>query len=108
MSANEGLTTAFDAPWKAALEYFLDEFLALCFPPVHALIDWTVAPVFLETELQQLAPQRHEPRRTVDKLVQVRLKDGREEWLLIQVISGDRVADAVAGGMGIAVLGAVK
>jgi len=29
-----------DSPWKEALEHFLEPFLALCFPEVHAGIDW--------------------------------------------------------------------
>jgi hypothetical protein len=28
-----------DSPWKEALEHFLEWFLALCFPQVHAGID---------------------------------------------------------------------
>jgi hypothetical protein len=49
-------TTDFDGAWKEALEQYLEPFLALCFPQAHADIDWTQMPVFLESELQQLAP----------------------------------------------------
>lgn len=85
MPSSEVLASEFDAPWKASLELFLEPFLALCFPQVHALIDWQHAPVFLDTELQQIAPDHQQGARTVDKLVRVRMKDGREEWVLIHV-----------------------
>ena len=85
MEPPEVLTTEFDAPWKVALERFLEPFLRLCFPGVHALIDWSQAPVFLDTELQQIAPEHQEGPRSVDKLVRVLLKSGQEEWLLIHV-----------------------
>jgi len=79
------LANEFDAPWKAALEWFLEPFLALCFPDIHAQIDWSVRPTFLDTQLQQIAPEHRRGPRTVDKLVRVRLRDGREEWLLIHI-----------------------
>lgn len=85
METPEVLTAAFDAPWKIALERFLEPFLRLCFPKVHAFIDWSEAPVFLDPELQQIAPEHQEGPRSVDKLVRVRLKDGQDEWLLIHV-----------------------
>ena len=81
----ETLAAEFDAPWKIGLELFLEPFLQFSFPAVHALIDWREPPVFLDTELQQIAPAHDQGERSVDKLVRVRLRDGREEWLLIHV-----------------------
>ncbi len=49
-------TTDFDGAWKEALERYLEPFLALCFPQAHGDIDWTTPPQFLDTELQQVAP----------------------------------------------------
>jgi hypothetical protein len=43
----------YDGPWKAALGVYLQEFLALCFPAIHAAIDWARPYSFLETELQR-------------------------------------------------------
>ena len=79
------MSDEFDAPWKVALELFLEPFLQLCFPAVHALIDWRIAPVFLEAELQQIAPENAQGPRTADRLVKVRLLEGREEWLFIHI-----------------------
>ena len=67
------------------MEIFLEPFLRLCFPKVHGLIDWRFSPVFLETELQQIAPRGPEGVRAVDKLVKVRLRSGAEEWLFIHI-----------------------
>jgi hypothetical protein len=43
----------YDGAWKAALGVYLQEFLALCFPAIHAAIDWACPYRFLETELQR-------------------------------------------------------
>ena len=85
MSDTDPIASQFDAPWKMALESFLEPFMAFCFPGVHRLIDWSASPVFLDTELHQIAPDHEEGRREVDKLVRVRLLDGREEWVLVHV-----------------------
>ena len=85
MSDNEPIASQFDALWKIALESFLEPFMAFCFPAVHGLIDWGIPPVFLDTELQQIAPSHEEGPLCVDKLVRVKLLDGREEWVLVHV-----------------------
>jgi hypothetical protein len=41
----------YDGAWKAALDVYLKEFLELCFPSIHAAIDWSRSYRFLETEL---------------------------------------------------------
>ena len=43
----------YDSAWKAALDVYLQEFLELCFPAIHAAIDWSRPYRFLETELQR-------------------------------------------------------
>ncbi|TSH93097.1 hypothetical protein FOZ76_14460, partial [Verticiella sediminum] len=44
-----------DGRWKDALEAYLQPCLALFWPAVHALVDWSVPVVFLDKELQRLA-----------------------------------------------------
>ena len=85
MSDIDPVESQFDAPWKIALESFLEPFMAFCFPAVHRLIDWSTPPVFLDTELQQIAPDHEQGPLAVDKLVKVRLLDGRDEWVLVHV-----------------------
>jgi len=85
MNALDRVPNRFDEAWKVAVERFLKEFLCLCFRNVHDLIDWSVPPEFLDTELQDLGPEHAQGGRTADKLVKVRRLDGREEWLFIHI-----------------------
>ncbi|MEA3643641.1 MAG: hypothetical protein VBE63_27485, partial [Lamprobacter sp.] len=83
-----------DSPWKEALERFFPEFLALLFPVIHEQIDWSVAPVFLDKELQQIGGHSPRGRRYADKLVRVRAKDGSDLSVLIHVeVQGDAESD---------------
>jgi hypothetical protein len=74
-----------DSPWKEALEHFLESFLALCFPDVHAAIDWARGYQSLDKELQQIARDAAVRKRLADKLFKVWRKGGKEAWLLIHV-----------------------
>jgi hypothetical protein len=75
----------FDGPWKEAIEWFLEPFFAMLFPPVSAAVDWSRGYEFLDKELQALHPDAAEGRGTVDKLVRVWLRTGDEERVLIHV-----------------------
>jgi hypothetical protein len=75
----------YDGAWKAALGAYLQEFLALCFPVIHAAIDWTRPHRFLETELQRATGDDQQGRRTADKLVEVWSRDGAATWVLIHI-----------------------
>jgi hypothetical protein len=77
--------TDFDGPWKEALEGFFEPFLATLFPAAHAGIDWSREPVFLDTELAEVAPESAAGRGTVDKLVKVWTPDGVEAWVFVHV-----------------------
>jgi hypothetical protein len=79
------VTARFDAPWKAGLQRFFRAFLAFCFPNVHAIIDWEVAPKFLDKELQPLAPTHAQGQCVVDVLVEVKWLEGDAGWLMVHV-----------------------
>src|SRR5690606_18807616 len=51
-------------------------------PQLHALIDWTHAPVFLDKELQRLMRSTKRGRMHVDKLVQLQ-KAGEAKILIL-------------------------
>ncbi len=55
-----------DSPWKETLEQFLPQCLALFAPKLHAIIDWSHPPEFLDKELQAIAVPRRgtSPRRS--------------------------------------------
>ncbi len=75
----------YDTPWKEILEFYLQQFLELCLPELHAAIDWSVAPTVLDKELQRIAAASALGQRVVDKLFEVRLVEGRVACLLIHV-----------------------
>ncbi len=75
----------YDSPWKEAIERFFPAFLAFFFPTIHAAVDWTVAPDFMDGELQQVVRDATTGRRHADKLVRVRLRTGSALWLLVHI-----------------------
>lgn len=75
----------YDSPWKTIIEAHFPECVAFYFPKLYAVIDWSIAPLFLEQELQKITGDSAVGNRRVDKLVDVRLKDGTNVWLLIHI-----------------------
>lgn len=99
-----------DSPWKEALEFFFPQAMALLAPDLYALIDWSVAPKFLDKELQSLGipdGPHGQGRLQADKLVQVRLlgnphsdsASGPIAWVLIHIeIQGGRIGPRTMTG----------
>jgi hypothetical protein len=88
-----------DSPWKEALEHFLEWFLALCFPKVHAGIDWNRGYQSLDKELQRIVRDARLGKRLADKLFKVWRKDGNEAWLLVHIEVQARHERTFAGRM---------
>jgi predicted transposase YdaD len=82
---SRGPRTDYDGAWKQALDRYLEPFLRLCFPVVHAGIDWRQKVITRNTELQQIVRSATTGKRHVDKLVEVRRRDGAQEWLLVHL-----------------------
>jgi hypothetical protein len=81
----------FDGFWKAALDLYVRPLVAFVAPEVDALVDWKAGIEPLDKELAALSPGSAAGRRFVDKLVQVRRRDGVAAILLIHVeIQGTR------------------
>ena len=74
-----------DSPWKEALRVYFKDFVALLFLEIHDQIDWSVPPVFLDHELQQVTYDRETGRRSADKLVKVKTSQGHELWVLMHI-----------------------
>ena len=55
------------------------------FPAIDNDIDWTQGYQFLDKELQQVVRESEIGRHTVDKLVKVTLKEGKDVWLIIHI-----------------------
>jgi len=80
----------FDSPWKDALQYYLQAFLALFFADIATDIDWSRGYESLDKEFQQIVRRAGVGKRLADKLFKVWLRDGSERWLLIHIeIQGD-------------------
>ncbi|MEO1433237.1 MAG: cytosolic protein [Cyanobacteria bacterium J06633_8] len=77
--------TKYDSPWKEILQLYFQDFLLFFFPHIHAEVDWTKEPVFLDKELQQVIRDAELGKRLVDKLVKIYLLDGTESWVLIHI-----------------------
>ena len=75
----------YDSPWKEAIDAFFQPFMALFFPSVHALIDWSRPYEFLDTELQRITGDSTIGRRYADRLVKVHSREGLEVWLLLHI-----------------------
>lgn len=75
----------YDSPWKDAIEGHFSDFLHFFFPEVHAQIDWSESPDFLDKELSAVVREAELGRRFVDKLVRVRLRGGKTEWIYIHI-----------------------
>jgi hypothetical protein len=75
----------FDGPWKEALEWYFEPFLAFFFPEPHSGIDWGRGHEFVDKELQKLTGQAETGKGTVDKLVKVWRRDGVEVWVFVHV-----------------------
>src|SRR5436190_9110737 len=70
----------YDSPWKEALDFYFEPFLALLFPEVHAQIDWSRGYESLDKEFQAVVRDAEVGRRYVDKLVKVWTRGGAECW----------------------------
>jgi hypothetical protein len=78
--------TQYDAPWKEALNVYLDQFLLFAFETIHASIDWNVPVENKEQDLPHLYPDSEAPGRVADKLFRVKLKNTRQfVWVMVHV-----------------------
>jgi hypothetical protein len=79
------LKTEYDTAWKATLETFLPACLEITHPQLAQLVDWSVEPEFLDTELQEIVRGSATGQQRVDKLIKLQRRDGASELLLIHV-----------------------
>ncbi|MFN8513175.1 MAG: DUF4351 domain-containing protein [Chloroflexia bacterium] len=77
----------------------LAEFVAFALPDLHAEVDWSRDPVFLEQELGPLLRQAAAGRRVADVVVQLWLLSGETTWLLAHVEVQGRKEDDFARRM---------
>ena len=74
-----------DGLWKKVIGELFEDFLLFFAPELHTLIDFNQEPDFLDKELFQEVADRKKGRRFADRLAKVRLKNGKEQWILIHI-----------------------
>ena len=75
----------YDGAWKEALRAHFRELLETYFPAAAASIDWQYPPQWSDKELSQILGQTGHRNRTVDVLVQVQLRSGTPQWILLHL-----------------------
>ncbi len=76
-----------DYLWKGVLEDVLDDFLRFIHPNADQVFDFGKGFRFLDKELEQLFPPQGDvySPKVVDKLAQVHIREGKEEWVLLHL-----------------------
>ena len=77
--------TNIDGHWKEMITEFFQDFVAFFLPHLYPYVDFSYPPEFLDTELQNILESIGVHKRILDKLVQVRLKNGQTKWILIHI-----------------------
>jgi hypothetical protein len=75
----------FDAPWKTVLDVYFQDFMAFCWPEKYNEIDWSKGYKTLDKELIKLARNVSIGNRVADKLIEVYLKNGEKQCILIHI-----------------------
>ncbi|MBM7662823.1 putative transposase/invertase (TIGR01784 family) [Bacillus mesophilus] len=80
----------YDYLWKDVVTSLFEEFLLFFSPDLYERVDFSVQPEFLEQELLTILPESSSNKRTSDKLVKLRLKNGNEQWVYVHIeVQGD-------------------
>jgi hypothetical protein len=75
----------FDEAWKKIIERFFPYMLRFFIPNLYQDADLSNGFIFLDKEMEQLSKKSKKGAKYVDKLVKVRLKDGRDQWILVHI-----------------------
>jgi hypothetical protein len=74
-----------DGGWKDIIEDFTEDFFSFYLPEMHKRIDFSEEIKFLDKELNEIVSDSDNIKREADKLIEIRLKDGTAEWILIHI-----------------------
>lgn len=75
----------YDLPWKLALTHAFRAFMAFFFAELCTQIDWSKRPRFRDKELAGIGFGDAPDGMVADKLVEVCLRDGSVQWVLIHI-----------------------
>lgn len=82
-----------DQIWKHIIGKFFREFTEFFLPELHKDIDFNKKPKFLDNQLSKITQKSEGKNRESDKLVEVKLKDGSEKWILVHIEIQDSKKD---------------
>ena len=76
-----------DGWWKECIRRFLPEMILRMIPELYYDADFTKEPKFLSQELRDTLqiPDEHQAAHYVDELVEIQLKNGECEWVLLHI-----------------------
>lgn len=74
-----------DGLWKKIISELFEDFLLFFTPELHQQIDFLQPSDFLDKELFQEVVDEKKGRRFADQLAKVRLKNGKEKWILVHI-----------------------
>lgn len=74
-----------DQIWKRVIGKFFSKFTEFFLPELYKDIDFYYKPKFLDNQLLKIVQKSGSKNRISDKLVEVKLKDGTERFILIHV-----------------------
>ena len=82
---SEGQESDYDGAWKETLRSHFPQVILKCFSDLHALIDWNVAPEWLDKELGQILGTKGRRNSQVDVLVRVHLLEGGPQTVFCHI-----------------------
>ncbi|WOV86999.1 Rpn family recombination-promoting nuclease/putative transposase [Sporosarcina oncorhynchi] len=74
-----------DGLWMKVIRDLFEDFLLFFAPELHAHVDFSKSPDFLQQELFQEVADEKKGRRMADQIVKVKLTDGAEQWILVHI-----------------------
>lgn len=74
-----------DGGWKDIIEDFTEEFFSFYLPEIHKEIDFQQEVRFLDRELNEIVSDSENIKREADRLLEVSIKNGGAEWILIHI-----------------------
>lgn len=83
-----------DGLWKSVISEMFSEFFLFFAPNLWEQVDFSKEPKFLQQELFQIVTDKKKGRRIADQIVKVKLKNGKEEWILVHIeVQGESEPD---------------
>lgn len=84
----------YDYLWKKMITDLFEDFIQFVIPELYDHVDWSKKPLSLEQELHKISSGIKKGQRTADKLFNVHLKNGTDQWILIHIeIQGSKDPD---------------